>query len=702
MELDQIKKKLLEKFFEVSRERLQKMNSYILSLEKTPEDAYTIKELMREIHTLKGESRMMEFARVGNLSHSLEDLLKALNEKGFKMRKTSVDIILKAMDTISYLITNGDEGVDIESLTSTLSKECQGIKMRSASDADETKEVPSTASPEGKPVMFDKKDVVRVKADKLDSLSASLGDSLISHGGSEHLIEELRDAMGLFDVSSASARERVSFILGRLREKSLEMERHLKLLDEQLSEIRLFSFSIVFAPFQRMVRDMARDAGKEITIIITGENTLADRRILQEIQDPLIHLIKNSIEHGIETPEERMKAGKPVQGRIMLSASQKGDKITVEVEDDGKGIDPAKIKEVAIKKGIITQGEADTLSDQDAVRLIFRYGFTTKEHATEFAGRGIGMDVVEERMRGIGGNVEISSNVGKGTRVIMSFPYTISVISVLLFQAGDQTFALPTYAVEEMRKSSAKEIHKIEGKEVIFVRETSVPLVPMANVLKLNKSGNGGKRPVLIIKHGEDMIGWEVESVIGEREVVIKPIEDYLKAAEMYAGATILEDGRVVLILHPSSLYSAGREFFSGKRPVLVSEPIPTVDRKRKRTILLVEDSLVSREVERGILEGAGYDVDEASDGLEALKILEKKSFDLVVTDISMPNLDGFELTKRIKNTQAWKNIPIVVVTTLGSEEDKRRGMDAGADAYFLKSGFKKDELIDTIRRLIH
>ncbi len=462
--------------------------------------------------------------------------------------------------------------------------------------------------------------------------------------------------------------------------------------------IRMLPISTIFNKYPRAVRDLAKEFEKKVNLVIKGETTELDKKVLEEINDPLIHLVRNSVDHGIEKPEERKRVGKKEVGQLILSASHEGDHILIEISDDGRGIDPEKIKQTAIKKGYINEDEASGLDEQDILYLIFESGFSTSTIITDVSGRGVGMDIVKRKIEEeLKGSVKIESNLGKGVKYTLMLPLTLAIIRALLIKTGDRVFAIPTTALEETIKINQRKIQKIKGKEAFQLRGNFIPLVSLSNILGLEERGSvDGDISIVIINSGGRRIGFKVQDLIFEQQIVIKTLGNHLKKVTNIAGTTILGEGEIVLILHIPDLIKSAREI----------EGLKTWYKKKKESkqsevkILVVEDSLTTRELEKSIFEAAGYQVDLAINGQEALSLLDQKNYDLVVTDIQMPLMDGFELTKTIKENDELKQIPVVILTSLENDTEKQKGIEVGADAYIVKSTFDQASLLNTINRL--
>lgn len=470
-------------------------------------------------------------------------------------------------------------------------------------------------------------------------------------------------------------------------------------LQEQGMRLRMMPANTIFQTFPRSVRDLAKQFKKDLEIIIEGGDTELDKKVLEEINDPLIHIMRNAVDHGIEDPETRIAAGKPPKGTIHLGARQEGDRIVIEISDDGAGIDPEKVRTSAVKKGYLTEAEAKSMSDREAQYLIFEAGFSTAAIITEISGRGVGMDVVREFVvEKLKGSLDLDSTIGKGSTFKLTIPLTLAIIRALMLRVGDQAFALPTGSIDETLRVDPSEIIKVEGSEVIRRQRRTIPLVRLSDILGVPANGVvGAKVPIATISYSGHRMGFIVDAFIGEQQIVIKPLGTHLKKVDNVAGVTILGAGEVVPILNvPDLMYNARMR--SGQRV----GPIARQEHEGPRRILICEDSFTTRELERSIFEAAGYEVEAAVDGAQGYsKLKEGLKVDAVVTDVQMPNMTGFQLTKAIKSDPSLAEIPVIIVTSLERDEEKAEGIQAGADAYITKSVFNQDTLLDTVERLI-
>lgn len=470
-------------------------------------------------------------------------------------------------------------------------------------------------------------------------------------------------------------------------------------LQEHGMRLRMLPVSTIFDRFPRAMRDLAKQYSKEVEFVIDGADTELDKKVLEEIHDPLIHILRNAVDHGIEPPDAREKAGKPRAGTIRMVARQEGDHIIVEISDDGAGIDPRRVRDAAIRKGYVAESEARTMSDREATYLIFESGFSTSPIITEISGRGVGMDVVRQFIIGkLKGSMDLESELGRGTTFRLRIPLTLAIIRALILRVGQHLFAMPTGSIEETLRVSPTDIMKVEGREVVRRQRRNVPIVRLGRILGVQHTeAAGAKQPVAVVGFSGHRIGFMVDSFIGEQQIVIKTLGTHLRKIENVAGVTILGAGEVVVILNVPELMGNARSLSGAK----VAEA-DTGGRRGPMRILICEDSFTTRELERSIFEAAGYEVEVATDGAIGLKRLkEGLSPDAVVTDVQMPNMTGFELTKAIKADPKLKDIPVVIVTSLERDEEKAVGIQVGADAYITKSVFNQDTLLDTVERLI-
>ncbi|MEO1924337.1 MAG: response regulator [Nautiliaceae bacterium] len=465
-------------------------------------------------------------------------------------------------------------------------------------------------------------------------------------------------------------------------------------------KIRMLPIGKVFNKFPRLVRDLARELGKKVRLIIEGEDTELDKSIIEEIGDPLVHMIRNAIDHGIEPPEERKAKGKPEEGTIWLRAYNEGNMIVIEIKDDGRGIDPEAIKKKAIEKGIITPQEAENMSDKEAFMLIFKPGFSTAEKVTSVSGRGVGMDVVKTNIEKLNGIIEVDSVPGKGTTFKLKIPLTLAIIQALLVASQEDLFAVPLSNVIETVRIVEEDIYTIEGKSVLKLRDEVLPLVNMADVFEIEKILEPEKYLyVVILGLGATKIGLIVDRFIGQEEIVIKSLGEFLKGLPGIAGATIRGDGRVTLIVDVASLMKLAKETHNKK---LVTDSLKEAKKKKEKpedyVVMIVDDSAMDRKIMRQALEPLGVQIIEAKDGIEALNMLKQNDVDAMLIDIEMPRMDGYTLAQEIRKYNKFRKLPLIAVTSRATKADRVRGVEVGMNEYITKP-YTKEYLQNVVRR---
>lgn len=519
-----------------------------------------------------------------------------------------------------------------------------------------------------------------------------------------------RDVARLMDYLTADQDHlrAVNALLANLSREYANDTTHLSLvigeLEQEIKRIRMLPLSTITGPFARMVRDLAQASDKEAVLQISGGDTELDKRVLEQIKDPLIHLLRNAVDHGIEPPQRRVEAGKPRVGTITLAAEQMGQDVVICVSDDGRGLDLEAIREAIRRRG----GDVDpqSLSEEDLKEAIFNVGISTSPIITDISGRGVGLDVVRRNVEALHGRVEVDSQPGKGTTFTLIIPLTLTSSRGLLVRAEGELFAIPHNAIERITMVKPEEIVSLEGRDAILYGGRPLALVRLADVLELPRANGTQEKsplPVVILTAAERRMAFAVDELAGEQEVVIKSLGKQLSRVGGIAGATVMGGGEVVLILNVADLIKLGLR--AGRPPVL-GRPAPAVRKPekpvRKKRILVVDDSITTRTLEKNILEAAGYIVELATDGQEALGNIAVSGVpDLIVTDVVMPRLDGFALTKRLREDPRTAKVPVILVTSLESPEDKARGIEVGADAYITKSSFDQNNLLETIEQLI-
>jgi two-component system chemotaxis sensor kinase CheA len=470
-----------------------------------------------------------------------------------------------------------------------------------------------------------------------------------------------------------------------------------------VKEMQLLPFASLLEILPRFARELAREQGKEVELAIQGGETEIDRRILEEIKDPLIHLLRNAIDHGVEQPAAREARRKASHGTITLAITQKDSgKVEILVADDGAGIDAERVKAAARKLGVVSAAEAERLGEREALALAFQSGVTTSPIITDISGRGLGLAIVREKVERLGGTIAIESHPDAGTAFRIVLPLTLANFRGVLVRAGGQLFVVPAANVERVTRVAGQDIQTVENRETIALDRQAVALAWLSDALELPRAETAGEpagdAPAVVLGSDLARVAFRVDEVLGEQEVLVKTLGPQLARVRNVAGASMLGTGQVVPVLNiPDLLKSAVQRASAPVAPAAAGKP----GAAEKRSILVVEDSITSRSLLKNILESAGYRVTTAVDGVDGYTTLKTGTFDLVVSDVEMPRMDGFDLTARIRADKQLAELPVVLVTALESREHRERGIDVGANAYIVKSSFDQSNLLEIIQRLI-
>lgn len=483
---------------------------------------------------------------------------------------------------------------------------------------------------------------------------------------------------------------------------TMQMSLVIDRLEEEVKRVRMLPFKSIAGPFGRMVRDLAQESGKEVAFELVGGDVELDKRVLEQVKDPIIHILRNAVDHGIEDRAGRAAAGKPTHGKVTLTVEQMGKDVAISICDDGTGVDMTAIREAAQRRKL--KGAA-TMSEAELMELIYTPGFSTNTMITDVSGRGVGLDVVRRNVEGLRGHITLESKPGNGTCFTLALPVTLTTSRGLLVRVTGQVFAIPVQSIERISHIRPAEIQMVSGRQTVRYGEHSLNLVHLADVLGMTREGNmyaGGQLPVVILSAAGRSVAFAVDALVNEQEVVVKSLGKQIARVGGIAGASLMGSGEVLLVLNVSDLIKlAWRE---DHRPIVAhSETEETVSTTRaKNTILVVDDSITTRTLEKNILEASGYIVRLALDGQEAFNMLMTSDLpDLVISDVQMPRMDGFALAARIKKEPRTAQLPVILVTSLESPEDKAKGVEAGADAYIVKRSFDQVNLLETITQLI-
>ena len=722
-----------EKFAREAKARLGRLNGGLVYLEKNPGDDKLEGDILREAHTLKGAARMLGFSKISELSQRFEEALTRRRDKAILANQDLSDALFVTLDTLSKLVgalsQPPRESIEVESVLDRLklaqvsvgapvAREAPGAAV-AASPAP----APMTGSTPSSPTLSGYADPgtgTRVDPARLESISNLLTNAVSHHQRELELRERLselgfyyrrtaaalltavQDGLAQGEFSQAFARRLAPFVeegksafqeVGAKRSElkrresvvATALSKNLEELRSEVIALRTVPLLPLFDSFHAMAGALARELGKDVEVLVRGGKTEIDRKVAEALAEPLTHILRNAIDHGIEAPAERERAGKPRKGRIVISATPKKGRVVLEVEDDGRGIDPSEVREAAIRKGMVSEKAAWRLDDRELIDFVFRTGFSTAKTMTGISGLGIGMDVVRVTAERFNGTSEIHSNPGKGTRVVMELPFSMEVSRVLLFLSGDQYFALPIMHAEGIHPFADRDIVTVEGRKSLCLGETPVPLVWLNRLLGLpDARGSGDRYLAVMVRQSGKRIALVIDHVEGESEVVVRDLGKYLGKVPLFMGSTILGTGEVALLLDVYDLVTALR-LHAETSPEGVGEgERPGID----ADILVVDDSLLVREMQQRILFSSGYRVETVSGGKAALERFSHKRYHVVVAGSRMAGMDGIQLLAEARKTDYASDLPFILVASKEHREDLVRARAAGAKGCVTREEF--------------
>ena len=724
---------LRELFKAESEEHLQRLDDALLQLEKTPSDQPLLEEAFREAHSLKGAARMLGLTAIQTPAHRLEDQFNAARRNTTPINAQSLAQMALALTEIRALtqqaLVNGEA---MERAASPMPAPAVRVAAApaparppvtpanaptSSSRPALAPDVPASADidfapAQSLPAVPYQIESVRVDTKRLDVLMTHASELAVTR---TRFAQRLADVDALIDLNEEGSRSlagqtspvarqqhsQLDAMLSRFRSEFSQDSARLHTiadeLDSGIRRIRLLPLSNVFKLFPRLVHDLGQEQGKVVELTLEGEETNADKRILEEIKDPLMHVLRNAVDHGIEPPEDRVRAGKPEVGAIRIKASQNADRVVIEISDDGRGLDAAAIKRAALKRNLFSQETLDAMSMEQIHWLIFAAGMSTANYVTELSGRGVGMSVVNANVQRLKGSIQLVSTPGQGTHITLTLPLTLSTVHVLLVSVNGHAYGLPLECVRALRSVKAQDIFTLEGHRSILHQGQPILAARLGDLLELGQPNSLALSNCVVFCVGSECFALFVDDLLGDQEVMLKAQSALLERVRNVTGATVLANGEICMVLNMQDLVASLRK---GTAASALAQSVLVASEQRK-TILLAEDSLVMRSQETRILEGAGYEVVAAVDGMQAWDMMATRVFDAVITDVMMPKLDGLSLARRIRSETRYAELPIILVTALSSDEDKRRGFDVGADAYLTKSAFDQQVLLDCLQRLI-
>lgn len=744
MEFDpSIIKELLDTFKTELKEQSQVMTNSLLKLEKNnienEEKNNCIDTLFRSAHNVKGAASGLSITNVEKIAHALESLFSEVKKGKTEISSAMINLCLETIDkmqaALDAYLAKQPISFDINALVFKLETNDQNntvnekneetIKKKDNEKKIESEKQPQTIKNTDLPKSED--NFLRIAIEKIDKVTSFMEElqsskiafnhhyndlSRLNHKTKE--LDILFARLPVSDTSSKKFQQIWSKINDGYLETSLaikkmkkDMRQYVKKLDmvsnilqNEIRLLRLVPVGNFLCTLPRYVRDTAQDLHKKVDLKIIGDEVKLDKYVLERLKDPIMHIIRNSIDHGIESPETRRSLHKAEKGLITIEIIEDGNEVVIEIKDDGSGIDLKKIKQTILAKNFLPKEQIDKLSTNEVLDFIFKPGFSTKETITNLSGRGVGLDVVKTNINELKGSIIVATEEFKSTTFSLRVPLTLSSERGILFSVNETAYIIPTNSIERILLNvTENDIVNVAGTQSIIIDNKSVPIRPLANLLQEEGKVNlpGHHLSVIIVNNSWGRVAFIVDSILGEREFVIKRLNAPLNNLKFIVGVTLLEKNEIIVVLNPNKLLNIALQSnisFAIQHQLQQQE-------NEAANILLVDDSITTRTLEKHILESRHYHVTVAVNGKEAWDILQKNKFSLIITDISMPVMDGLELTEHIKRSKKFHDLPVIIVTSLGSDAEKSRGIDAGADAYIVKNEFESDKLLQIIEQLV-
>ncbi|MDB1113089.1 hybrid sensor histidine kinase/response regulator [Pseudomonas extremaustralis] len=746
---------LLELFSLEADAQTQVLNAGLLALERNPTQADQLEACMRAAHSLKGAARIVGVDAGVSVAHVMEDCLVSAQERRLYLQPEHIDALLQGTDLLMRIATPGNDvgPADIEAYVALMERLLDPSQPTASlapppapaplpaplpivemllPEPEPAPPIPLSPSRQSKPMTEGGERVLRVTAERLNSLLDLSSKSLVEtqrlkpylaslqrlkrvQGNGLRALDHLDGHLKTLGLSLeaqealADARRLLSEAQALLVERTVELDefgwqagQRAQVLYDTALACRMRPFADVLAGQVRMVRDLGRSLGKQVRLEIEGEKTQVDRDVLEKLEAPLTHLLRNAVDHGIEMPEQRILAGKPAEGLIRLRASHQAGLLVLELSDDGNGVDLERLRATIVDRHLSPPETALRLSEEELLTFLFLPGFSLRDKVTEVSGRGVGLDAVQHMVRQLRGSVVLEQTPGQGSRFHLEVPLTLSVVRSLVVEVGEEAYAFPLAHIERMCDLAPDDIVQLEGRQHFWHEGRHVGLVAASQLLQRPAAqSNDETLKVVVIRERDAVYGIAVERFVGERTLVVLPLDDRLGKVQDISAGALLDDGSVVLIVDVEDmLRSVDKLLNTGRLERIARRSQQAAEAPRKR-VLVVDDSLTVRELQRKLLLNRGYEVAVAVDGMDGWNALRSEDFDLLITDIDMPRMDGIELVTLLRRDSRLQSLPVMVVSYKDREEDRRRGLDAGADYYLAKASFHDDALLDAVVELI-
>jgi len=708
----------------------------LLALERHSGEAGRLQDMMRASHSLKGAARIVGRNAAVQVAHAMEDCIVAAQKHGQVLADAEVNSMLGGVDLLGRIAQVAEESLaswdaehqtEVDAFVASLSLEAVSDPPQHSVSA-----APAAALPELPAKFSGASDrTLRITADTLNRLLGLAGEAIVGsrwletfaremsrlkqlHRGLSRNLDIVKESLAEVSLSKRSAgrlnefQDRMAGFQTSMNERfeALELfDRRFsslsKRLYQEVLDCRMRPFADGIQMFPRMTRDLAHSLGKSARLEIIGESTTVDRDILERLKAPLDHLLRNAIDHGIELPSQRENALKPAEGVLQLTARHSAGMLLITVADDGRGIELEAIREAVVDRKLTTSDLAQKMSETELFEFLFLPGFTLKKSVSEISGRGVGLDVVQVMVKEVGGTVRVSSQSGQGTRFQLELPLTLSVIRTLLVEIGREPYAFPLARIDTALKLPRDRIQSLEGRQHFTLGEQQIGLVAATQVLELEPRPSGEDVSIIVLGDKTARYGLVVDRFLGEQELVVRPLDTRLGKVQDISSAALMSDGSPLLIIDVDDLIRHIENMISGQGLTHIGSGGAGEDKREKKRILVVDDSLTVRELERKLLDSQGYAVDVAVDGMDGWNAVRTGHYDLVVTDVDMPRLDGIELVTLIRKDSRLKSLPVMIVSYKDRQEDRQRGLEAGADYYLTKGSFHDETLVNAVADLI-
>ncbi len=742
--------------------QLAALGQGLLVLEKDPANEHELEALMRASHSLKGAARMVGVEPVVQVAHVMEDVFVAAQHRKIILDSPAIDVLLRATDLIESIAGLDEDSIEgwfsqnrtqvdgaVAELAQIVSAEPvapapsappvaeehgdAGAAESPASSAPQA-ETPPAEAPAAKavaPAARGDERMLRINAERMSRILGVSGEMLVESrrlssfsdslmflkrrqnelmehlegllnsqgcGAAVDMDEELRALQKKLDA----CRQLLGHQLASLDEYDRRNSNLSKTLYHEVTGSRMQAFAEGTTGLERMIRDLSRRLGKEVELEIRGRETPVDRDVLEKIKAPLNHLLRNAVDHGVEMPQQRLAAGKPAQAKIVVAASHGGGLLRVSIRDDGAGIDLDVLRKKIADKGLSTPTVIAALSDDELIEFLFLPDFSTRDEVTETSGRGVGLDVVHDMMRALGGTVSVENHPGQGVKFILQLPLSLSVLNALLVEIADEPYAFPLSRVDRLLSVPGEAIRVMDGRQYCELDGELIGLAAGPQVLGLeHETVARDEVPVVVVSDRLDQYGVVVDRFLGQRQLSVQPLDPRLGKVQDVSATSLMEDGSPLLILDVDDVVRSIDHIVKGGRLSSVLYEQQKQERQRSKRVLIVDDSLTVREVERDLLESYGYIVETAVDGVDGWNAVRSGDYQLVVSDVDMPRMNGIELVRAIKQDPQLRSLPVMIVSYKDRAEDRQRGLEAGADYYLAKGSFHDDTLIEAVVDLI-